>query len=142
MKVSELKAKLLSEGCNQNNFAILSRSHDAICLDKKENKWVVFYNERGTDSEPIFKSTSENKACKFFFNYVKKQRHLHMVGFFKKEKKAEKLESKLNAIGIKPIRNDIPAYKNENDQRYRVFVEGKDIFKVKDQLCLISIHFA
>lgn len=134
MKISELKAKLLAEGCNQNNFAIFSRSHDALCIDKKANEWIVFYSERGIDSEPIFKSKSENEACEFFFKHVKKQRHLHMVGFFEKEKKAEKLESKLNAIGIKPIRNDIPAFKNEDDPRYRVFVEGKDIFKVKDQL--------
>ena len=32
-------------------------------LDKKGNEWVVFYSERGIDSEPIYQSESESDAC-------------------------------------------------------------------------------
>lgn len=35
MKALELKEKLLAEGCNPSNFAILGRGDDAFCLDKK-----------------------------------------------------------------------------------------------------------
>jgi hypothetical protein len=134
MKPSELKKKLIAEGCNENNFAVLSRGNDAFCLDKKGNEWVVFYSERGCDSDPIFRSESENDACDFFFKYVTNQQHCHLVGFFKNESEAKELESKLLSIGVKPIRNDIPAYKTANDPRYRVFVVGKDIFKVRERI--------
>ena len=134
MKVKDLKQKLLSEGCSESIFAILSRKSDAFCLNKKDGKWAVFYSERGRDSNPIYTSNNEEDACKFFFNYILKQQHWHIVGFFKTESEAIKLGKKLKAIGIEPIRNDIPAYKTANDPRYRVFVVGKDIFKVREKL--------
>ena len=142
MKASELTELLIAEGCNQSNFSVLSRGDDAFCLDKKGNEWVIFYSERGCDSEPIFRSKSENNACEYFFNYVKKQDHWHIVGLFKKEEEAKELEGKINAIGIKPIRNDIPAYKTANDPRFRVFVVGKDIFKVRERLGSLQVNYA
>lgn len=63
-----------------------------------------------------------------------KQKHWHIVGFFKYESDAIALENKLVSISIKSIRNDIPAYKTANDPRYRVFVIGKDIFKLRERL--------
>jgi hypothetical protein len=142
MKASELRKKLIAAGCNESNFSVLSRSNDAFCLDKKGNEWVVFYSERGCDSEPIFSSKSENEACEFFFNHITRQQHWHIVGFFKNEREAKELESKLVAIGVQPIRNDIPAYKTANDPRYRVFVVGKDIFKVRERLGNVSVNYA
>jgi hypothetical protein len=142
MRVSELRTRLVAEGCNESNFAVLSRGNDAFCLDKKGDEWVVFYSERGCDSDPIFRSKSENEACEFFFNHIIKQQHWHIVGFFKTENEAKELESKLVAIGVQPIRNDIPAYKTANDPRYRVFVDGKDIFKVRERLGDVSVNYA
>jgi hypothetical protein len=142
MKASDLKERLIAEGCNENNFAVLSRGNDAFCLDKQGNQWIVFYSERGCDSEPIFRSESEEKACEFFFNHVTNQQHWHIVGFFKDEDEARKLEATLLAMGVQPIRNDIPAYKSANDPRYRVFVVGKDIFKVRERLGDVLIDYA
>jgi hypothetical protein len=142
MKVSELTEKLISQGCNKNNFAILSTADDAYCLKMKGNEWIIVYSERGSDSEPIYKSNSEEDASEYFYNYILKQEHLHIVGFFKDQTKAKKLELKLKAIGINPVRNDIPAYKEANDPRFRVFVVGKDIFKAREQLGKISINYA
>jgi hypothetical protein len=142
MKVSELKEKLITEGCNADNFAVLSRSHDAFCLDKIGNEWTIFYSERGHDSKPIFTTENEQEACEFFYNYVRKQQHWHIVGFFKSEEDAKELEIKLSSIGVNPIRNDIPAYKTVNDPRYRVFVSGKDIFKVIEHFGKIEINDA
>jgi len=142
MKVSDLSKKLISEGCNENNFAILSSSHDAICLDKIRNRWIVFYSERGCDSTPLFESESEQHACAFFYNYVMDQRHWHIVGFFKVEHDAIELEKRIHAMDIKPIRNDISAYKTENDPRFRVFVAGKNIFKIREHLSDKQIDYS
>ena len=142
MKASELRERLIAEGCNTNNFAVLSRGDDAFCLDKNGNQWIVFYSERGCDSDPIFSSESEEEACEFFFNYVTRQEHWHIVGFFKSETEAKELEGTLAAIGVKPIRNDIPAYKTADDPRYRVFVVGKDIFKVREHLGNVTVNYA
>ena|SRR5690606_10788950 len=142
MKASELQAKLVSEGCNVSNFAVMSRSDDAFCLDKKGSKWAVFYSERGRDSDPIFTSDSEEDACEFFLNHVIKQQHWHIVGFFKNEADAINLDTKLAAIGVESIRNDIPAYKSVNDPRNRVFVAGKDIFKVREHLGHVQVSYA
>ncbi|MFM5463737.1 SPOR domain-containing protein [Aeromonas simiae] len=140
MNASELQIKLFAEGCNPANFSVLGRGDDMLCLDEKGGKWSIFYSERGCDSEPIFTSDNEEEACKIFFNYVVKQQHWHIVGFFKNESDAVELEDKLVAIGIKPIRNDIPAYKTANDPRYRVFVVGKEIFKVRECLGHVNIR--
>jgi len=139
MKASELKERLISEGCNESNFAVLSQGHDAFCLDKKGNEWVVFYSERGCDSKPIFTAKKEEEACEFFYTYVLEQQHWHIVGFFKDESDAKLLEAQIQELGIDPIRNDIPAYKAANDPRYRVFVVGKDIFKVREHLGNVQI---
>ena len=141
MKTTELRQKLIAVGCNENNFAILARGDDAFCLDKNGLDWVVFYSERGLDSEPIFKSRSEDEACTFFFEYLSKQQHWHLVGFFKSEDEARELEQKLAKSGMQPIRNDMPAYRKANDPRYRVFVVGKDILKVREQFSSIEINY-
>ncbi len=142
MKASELNNMLIAEGCNESNFAVLSEIDDAFCLNKKGNEWGVFYSERGCDSKPLFTSKSENEACEFFFNYVKKQEHWHIVGFYKNEDEAKQLEDKIATIGVKSIRNDIPAYQTTNDPRFRVFVVGKDIFKVREKLGSTQIKYA
>ena len=141
MKVTELTDKLLAEGCNPQNFSVLSCQHDAYCLDKNGKLWQVFYSERGCDSGPIFTSNNESEACEFFYNLIIKQQHWHLVGFFKDEAEAKALEEKLIALGITPIRNDINAYKKPDDPRYRVFVPDKAIFTVKAQLGEIDISF-
>lgn len=141
MKAEQLTQKLLAEGCNPNSFAVLSRNHDAYCLNKNGNEWTVFYSERGSDSDPIFKSTNEEEACEFFYRHMINQEHWHIVGFFKDEADAKNLEAALLAINIKPIRNDIPSYKNANDPRFRIFVVGKDIFKIKEHFGQIDIRY-
>lgn len=142
MKASEVREKLLSEGCNENTFAVKSRGSDVYCLDEIGGTWVIFYTERGLDSEPIFRSKSEDEASQFFFDYIMKLEHWHIVGFFKEESWAKDLEAELFSIGVKPVRNDMPAYKHKDDPRYRVFVMGKDIFKVRAALGEIPVTFA
>ncbi len=142
MNTRQLREKLLAEGCNPSNFAIKNRGNDVYCLDQTDGNWIVFYTERGQDSAPIFESASEEEACQFFYDYIMKMEHWHLVGFFKEEAAAKTLEAKLASIGVKSIRNDIPAYMHRDDPRYRVFVVEKDIFRVREVLGEISINYA
>lgn len=134
MNAASLTAQLLEAGCSRHNFAVQSRQHDAFCLDHDGQHWSVFYSERGTDSPPIYKSSNEADACRFFYDYITKQEHWHLVGFYEDESEALELAAKLEAEGIACIRNDIPAYKAPDDPRFRVFVVGRDIFKARERL--------
>lgn len=61
-----------------------------------------------------------------------KMEHWHLVGFYKDNNLVEAMESKLSNLGIRFVRNDIPAYQAQNDPRFRIFIVGKDIFRFKD----------
>ena len=132
MTISEIESKLLAEGCNRNQFATGQRgaANDAYCLIQRDGKWEVFYTERGEESSPIYSSASEEEACEFFFNHILSLEHWHLVGWFVNEAEAIDFEKRIAALGVKPIRNDIP-FKSRKIDRFRVFVMGKDIFPVK-----------
>jgi hypothetical protein len=135
MNTHQLEQRLLAEGCSPNNFSIRSRGDGNLyCLDESNGTWTVFYTERGLDADPFFASTSEEKACEFFYDLIKKMTHWHLVGFFADEALAIDLQTKLTSIGVDFIRNDIPAYQHQNDPRFRVFVIGEDIFTVRAAL--------
>lgn len=114
-------------------FAVGKRgdASDAYVLARQNNRWEVFYTERGCDSAPIFTSQSERAACLYFIKHVTSQPQWHLVGWFKKEVEATTMEEIVKALGARPVRNDIPNYAGFDDPRYRVFVFGKDIFAVR-----------
>lgn len=141
MNASQIEEMLFSEGCNKSNFVVNGKGNDVYCLKNKSGVWVVVYTERGRDSEPIYSSDSEDSACNFFYDLIMNMQHLHIVGFFKAEVDARALEEHLSSIGITSIRNDIPAYKNIDDPRFRVFVVGKDIFKFQMEFGEPSISY-
>ena len=132
MTLIELKDKLLEAGCNPNNFAICSKGDDAYCLDKKGSKWTIFYTEHGRHSKPTFESENEEEACEYFFTLVTKQHHWHIDGCFTREQDAINLGKELFSIGVNPIRNDAPPVRDGEGSVYRIFVAGKDIFKVRE----------
>lgn len=132
MDALETYKKLIAEGCSTQNFAIDSHGSDVYCLCNKNGAWSVFYTERGVDCPPIFSSASQTQACEFFYNYIMEMEHWHIVGFYKDLSSAKAMESKLSSLSIRFVRNDIPAYREQNDPRFRVFVVGKDIFRFKD----------
>jgi len=131
MDVSELRMRLESEGCSEHVYAILSSGNDVYCLNRRGENWVVYYTERGIDSDPIYTSNSEGVACQLFFDFIMKLEHRHMVGFFDSEAEAGALEEKLRSFGVAPVRNDMPSYRASRDPRYRVFVFGEDILKYR-----------
>lgn len=131
MNAVETHEKLIAEGCSTQNFAINSNGSDVYCLSCKNSIWSVFYTERGIDHTPIFRSMSEEEACEFFYAHIMKMEHWHLVGFYGDSSLANAMESKLSNLGIRFLRNDIPSYQAKNDQRFRIFVIGKDIFRFK-----------
>ena len=140
MNSTELKHRLLAEGCSPHNFSIGHGGSDVFCLEEQDGVWRVFYTERGKASDPIFESPSEEEACGFYFDYITTRiRHDHLVGFFVSEQNAIELEKQLAQNGIPSHRDKIP-YGGWSDPRYRVFVVGKDIFKARAVLGEVPLN--
>lgn len=141
MNVRELEERLAEEGCNPSYYAVGARgaASDAYCLTENEGEWRIFYTERGSDSPPIFESTSEEEACRYFFDTIMKMRHDHCVGFFRTEQAARDLATTLAVHGVESRLDRIP-YGGPNDPRYRVFVTGRAIFTVRDLLGTLPVE--
>lgn len=135
MTIADVTPALLAAGCNPLGFAVgeRGRASDAFVLLRQNNRWEVFYTERGVDSEPIFTHASEDMACEYFVNLVGSQTHWHLVGWFGDEAAVRRYEDEVRALGVKPIRNDIPNFRHAGDPRFRVFVLGKDIFAMRSR---------
>lgn len=133
MNASELKKKLIEEGCNRDNFCIgtCGAASDVYCLSESHGKWSIYYTERGTNKRPIYESRNEAEACARYYKEIMSVEHWHNVGFFESDKPALKLHEELEAIGIRVIRNDMLPLKAGGPKIRRLFVVGKDIFKVK-----------
>lgn len=141
MNASDLKNKLLEEGCNPDNFCIGPRgaASDVYCLTKNGSVWQVYYTERGCNSKPIYESVKESEACDYYFEKIMEIRHWHVVGFFEDDDSALKIESELKSVGIDPIRNDMPPISAGGPSIRRVFVVGKDIFRVRKMYAYLPI---
>jgi hypothetical protein len=129
MTTAELERRLLAEGCNPDNYAINSRSYDGFCLMQQEGPWAVFYSERGRDQPPIFTSPDEATACQYFFDFVMKMEHRHLVAMLRSEPAAQALRARLAAQGIATH-----AYRllyAKNDYRQVISVVGKDVFRAR-----------
>ena len=132
MNIQELEKRLEEEACSRAHYSIGVRDSDVFCLENQNGTWRMFYTERGLDQDAIFESQSEEEACDFFFKYMTTRiRHDHLAGYFISVEKAEALAATLKEHGIESYRNDIP-YHGWEDPRFRVFVIGKDIFKVQE----------
>jgi hypothetical protein len=140
MNAEECRKLLMQEGCNPHIYSVGSSgsADDAFCLEKVGNKWVVFYTERGKHSNPIYSSESESEASQYFYEYIMSMQHNHCVGFFVEEINSFNFQAELKKHKIVSTSDAIP-YGGINDQRYRVFVSGKAIFKVKELFKFLPI---
>ena len=67
--INELKQKLNTLGIKQSNYVLGSFWDDKFSIIQNENKWEVFFSERGNKNDlKIFET--EQKACEYFFNYI------------------------------------------------------------------------
>ena len=144
MNPKELEQRLLDAGCNPNNFAIAGAGQrpvdNAWVLYEEDDEWRIGYTERGRVDEPIFRSRDADEAAEAFYAKLTAEQHWHCVGFFKREAAAKELSRHLKRLGVKPVRNDIPAYSGPADPRFRVFVIGKDILKVRETFAELPVR--
>lgn len=139
MNVKELEQRLLAEGCSPHNFSIGHRGSDVYCLENQNGVWKVFYTEREQDQPAFYESMDEAEACEYFFHYITtNMRYDHLVGFFRAEANAQALEERLAQYGIPSHRDKIP-FGGWAAPRFRVFVVGKDIFRVREFLTEIPL---
>ena len=140
MTTAELEARLLAEGASPDNYAIGTRSYDGFCLLHDGRQWAVFYSERGHDQPPIFTSPDEDAACRFFFEFVMKMEHRHLVALLRSEPGAQALRAHLEAQGI--ATHAYQLLYAQNDYRQVISVIGKDIFKVRALLGKVPVDDA
>ncbi|MBO2011436.1 hypothetical protein [Hymenobacter negativus] len=129
MTTAELSRRLLAEGCNPSNYAINTRSYDGFCLMQQGQQWTVFYSERGDDQAPVFTSIDEAVACQYFFDFVMKMEHRHLVGVLRSEPAAQALRARLESQGI--ATHAYRLHYAQNDYRQVISVVGKDVFRAR-----------
>lgn len=138
MNTDELTKRLEEEGLNSLFYCIGAGWHrlaNGFALDKAGDSWEWFYVERGQrgQAEKVF--ASEEEACRFAYEALAKDKwsQSHMVGMFESESEAADLARALSLEGIQSKTDRIP-YGGLNDPRFRVFVYGRDVFKIKDSV--------
>lgn len=67
--INELKEKLNTAGVKQGDYVLGGFWDDKFSIIQNENKWEVFFSERGNKNDlKVFET--EQKACEYFFNYI------------------------------------------------------------------------
>ena len=135
MTLDELKQRLHDAGCSTANYHIgePQGASDVYCLAKRNGRFHCFYTERGLDSPPEKIFDDEAEACQFFYEFVMNIRHNHLVGYYKSVDNLERHAAFLEEHDIATSRDKIP-YGGWHNPRYRLFVEGPDIFTARQLL--------
>lgn len=133
MDIPQLAQKLAELGVNHRAYRVGrfgGGNSDAIVLEQTEKGFEVFYTERGHNSL-LASFQSESEACEYVLRHLDKEESAlaHNVGNFDNESQASTLASKLTAAGIRVKIDAIPM--GPNSKRYRVFVFGRDIERVR-----------
>lgn len=71
MKRDELAGKLASENVSKSLYSLNgSLPNEKLCLDFVDNKWVVYYSERGCRTG-LIEFDNEDDACLFLYERIK-----------------------------------------------------------------------
>lgn len=133
--VKNLELYLKQECFNDYTFSIGNfgrKMQEGFLLDFNGQKYQYYYVERG-QKDLIKEFENEEDACKYVFEKLSnsKDGRRHCVGFTKSEKKHIEICNKLDEKGLNYETDSIP-YSSSTDLRYRIFVFGCDIQKVKN----------
>ncbi|HEV3468921.1 MAG TPA: hypothetical protein VG148_06340 [Pyrinomonadaceae bacterium] len=136
MNTDELARRLEEEGFNSLFYCIgpgWRRLADGYALDRAGDSFEWFYVERGQKGRAERVFTSEEEACRFAYEALSRDKwaRSHMVGMFESEAEAADFARALSHKGIRSETDRIP-YGGPDDPRFRVFVYGRDVFRVKD----------
>ncbi|HEV2799035.1 MAG TPA: hypothetical protein VGW12_00985 [Pyrinomonadaceae bacterium] len=134
--MSELAERLRREGFNSLFYCIgpgYGRLADGYALDKAGDLFEWFYVERGQKGQVERSFASEDEACRFAYEALAQNKwaRSHMVKMFESEREAAELAHALSLEGIHSEIDRIP-YGGLDDPRFRVFVYGADVFKIKN----------
>jgi hypothetical protein len=135
-KLIKLYNELIDEGCDCNSFYIdgISKSipNDTFCLDNDGQKWKIYYTEMGEKTD-IYSTYDLIDAINYYKKYImEKVEHWHLICFTRSIKTLDKYRNVLKQNEIEVIENNIPAYKHYGDCVFRIFVNGKDIFRANE----------
>jgi hypothetical protein len=135
MNNTELAKRLDAEGFNPDFYCIgpgWGRLGNGFALDKAGEWFEWFYVERGQKGQVKRAFASEEEACQFVYEALSKDKwaQSHMVGMFGSESEAKDMARALSRESIQSEIDRIP-YGGPNDPRFRVFVYGRDVFKIK-----------
>lgn len=133
-ELRELYDFLLAEGCKRFYIEGVGglQSDDVEVLSFTNGVWEVCYMERGLKQPPLFSSADKAEAIAYYKQHVLSMTHIHLVVMTRSLEVFNRYSSKIKNLNIATYQNDIPNYSNANDVVYRLFVYGKDIFKVKE----------
>lgn len=134
--LSELEADLLAAGCHAGSFALGDPRDrpldDVFRLAERDGTWAIAYVERGQDQSPMFESVDRDTAWRWFYDHLTGLVHLHLAGRFHAAGDAKRFERRLHRLGLKTVRNDLPASVLPGGRRFRVFVTGRDVFVARE----------
>jgi hypothetical protein len=134
MNISQLAQKLDDLGVNRTAYRVGVHGQgnsDAIVLEETPKGFEVYYTERGHNS-PMASFANEDEACDYALEQLTKDESMsaHNVGVFDTEDQATALANELRGAGVKVKTDSIPM--TADSKRYRVFVFGRDIDKVRE----------
>jgi hypothetical protein len=109
---------------------------DTHCLEKTTSGYEAFYVERGQRSTTFFIEADEAIVCRKFLELLDRESwsRTHCIAFTAQLSDAERIEHELAAVGVRSVRNDIPAYRGPDDSIYRLFVFGRDLPMVEQMV--------
>jgi len=142
MDLNELYNKLIAEGCNRFFIEGVGgpQKDDVELLAYHNGKWEVAYTERGKRSNPMFSTTDQQEAIRYYYDHVIRQQHMHLVTFTRSAAISDLYKAELEGLNLKVIQNDIPHYKELGDRIFRLFVINKDIFTAKKKMINIPYY--
>lgn len=142
LTLEKLAAQLKAENFNENFYCIgvgWQKLTDGFALEEVlPGKFEFFYTERGgRNVEKIFED--EDEACRYVYDFLSniKSAKKHIIGFFQTQEQAQKQIAELRKLNVEIFTDSIP-YGGINDRRYRVFVFGNDVDKVRN---LIELNY-
>ena len=70
MNIKELESELIKRRVNPLTYSLTGGlPSDALCIEKENNKWNIYYSERG-NKDYLQSFTDESEACKFFLDTI------------------------------------------------------------------------
>ena len=131
--INEL-VKYLKYNCYPNDSISVSsfgiKNYDGFSIEFTGQEYEFNYQERGHKGV-LKKFSSEKEVCNYVLTIIEKSETLrqHCIEFTKSEEKAKRVCYYLEKRGIRYLKDKIPY--EENNFRYRVFVFGRDMKKIR-----------